>query len=71
MFHIEGPASAIEELERNMRLNEDILRYLTVKIDKLPDGPSVMMTARPDVRDAQIVTKTTFLLKATRPAIPN
>ena len=48
MFHIEAPASAIEELERNMRFNEDILRYLTVKIDKLPDGPSVMMTARPD-----------------------
>ena len=48
MFHIEAPASAIEELERNMRLNEDILRYLTVKIDKLPEGPSVMMTARPD-----------------------
>ena len=48
MFHIEAPGSAIEELERNMRLNEDILRYLTVKIDKLPDGPSVMMNARPD-----------------------
>ena len=48
MFHIEAPASAIEELERNMRLNEDILRYLTVKIDQLPDGPSAMMTARPD-----------------------
>ena len=48
MFHIEAPASTIEELERNMRLNEDIFRYLTVKIDKLPEGPSVMMTARPD-----------------------
>ena len=48
MFHIEAPASTIEELERNMRLNEDILRYLTVKIDVLPEGPSVMMTARPD-----------------------
>ena len=48
MFHIEGPASAIGELERNMRLNEDILRYLTVKIDRLPEGPSVMMTVRPD-----------------------
>ena len=49
MFHIEAPAGTIEELERNMRLNEDILRYLTVKIDKLPEGPSVMMTARPDL----------------------
>ena len=48
MFHIEAPSSTIQELERNMRLNEDILRYLTVKIDKLPEGPSVMMTARPD-----------------------
>ena len=48
MFHIEAPASTIEELERNMRLNEDILRYLTVKIDRLPEGPSVMMAARPD-----------------------
>ena len=48
MFHIEAPASTIEELERNMRLNEDILRYLTVKINNLPEGPSVMMTARPD-----------------------
>ena len=48
MFHIDAPSSAIEELERNMRLNEDILRYLTVKIDNLPEGPSVMMTARPD-----------------------
>jgi len=48
MFHIEAPSSTIQELERNMRLNEDILRYLTVKIDQLPEGPSVMMTARPD-----------------------
>lgn len=48
LFHIEAPASTIEELERNMRLNEDILRYLTVKIDNLPEGPSAMMTARPD-----------------------
>ena len=48
MFHIDAPSSTIEELERNMRLSEDILRYLTVKIDNLPEGPSVMMTARPD-----------------------
>ena len=48
MFHIEAPSSTIQELERIMRLNEDILRYLTVKIDKLPEGPSVMMTARQD-----------------------
>ena len=48
MFHIDSPPSTIIELERNMRLNEDILRYLTIKIESLPEGPSVMMTARPD-----------------------
>ncbi|GIR55317.1 MAG: hypothetical protein CM15mP62_27880 [Rhodospirillaceae bacterium] len=53
-----------------MRLNEDILRYLTVKIDKLPEGPSVMMTARPDRPRRRIVTKTTFLSKIHTAAIP-
>ena len=48
MFHIDSSSSTIIELERNMRLNEDILRYLTIKIESLPEGPSVMMTARPD-----------------------
>ena len=48
MFHIDSPSSTIVELERNMRLNEDILRYLTIKTESLPEGPSVMMTARPD-----------------------
>ena len=48
MFHIDSPSSTIVELERNMRLNEDILRYLTIKIESLPESPSPMMTARPD-----------------------
>ena len=48
MFHIDSPSSTIIELERNMRLNEDILRYLTIKIESLPESPSVMMTTRPD-----------------------
>ena len=48
MFHIDSPSSTIIELERNMRLNEDILRYLTIKFESLPECPSVMMTARPD-----------------------
>ena len=48
MFHIDSPSSTIIELERNMRLNEEILRYLTIKIESLPESPSVIMTARPD-----------------------
>ena len=32
------------EYERNMRLSEDVLRYLTVRVDELDENPSIMMT---------------------------
>ena len=46
MLNIDSPAGAIHELERQMRINEDILRYLTIKIDTIEEGPSVMMNSR-------------------------
>ena len=46
MLHIDAPAPAIHEMERQMRINEDVLRYLTIKIDAFEEGPSVMMTSR-------------------------
>lgn len=39
----EAPGAAVIELERVLRLNEDVLRSLTVREDALSDGPSVMM----------------------------
>jgi len=46
LLNLEAPADAIQELERQMRINEDILRYLTVRVDELEEGPSVMMQSR-------------------------
>tara|TARA_B100000886_G_scaffold340458_1_gene310168 strand:- start:1285 stop:1767 length:483 start_codon:yes stop_codon:yes gene_type:complete len=43
MIKLEAPPAAIKELERNMRLNEDILRFLTIKVDSLEEEPSVMI----------------------------
>lgn len=43
LLNIDAPASVISELERHMNLNEDILRNLTIKLEKKPEGPSVMM----------------------------
>lgn len=40
---IDAPAAAIAELERQVGLNEDILRYMTVRVDELEAGPSAMM----------------------------
>ncbi|MER2519349.1 MAG: 30S ribosomal protein S6 [Bdellovibrionales bacterium] len=43
LFNIDAPSSAIVEMERNMRLHEDVLRFLTVRVEELEAGPSAMM----------------------------
>ena len=48
LFNLDAPASAVTEMERLMCLNEDILRYLTIRVDALEEGPSVMMQAKSD-----------------------
>jgi small subunit ribosomal protein S6 len=46
LFNIEAPPPAIAELERTMRINEDVLRYLTLRVDKFDEGPSPIMQSR-------------------------
>lgn len=43
MFNIDAPAAAISELERQVGLSEDILRFMTVRVDEMEEGPSAMM----------------------------
>ena len=45
-LNIDAPAPAMAELERTQRINEDVLRYLTVRVDKLEEGPSAVMQAK-------------------------
>ncbi|WP_108484183.1 30S ribosomal protein S6 [Oceaniglobus ichthyenteri] len=46
----DAPAAAVQEMERLMRLHDDVMRVLTIKMDELPEGPSVQMQKR-DERD--------------------
>ncbi len=46
LLNVEAPAPALHEFERNVRLSDDIIRYLTVKVDELTEGPSIVMQAR-------------------------
>jgi small subunit ribosomal protein S6 len=46
LFNIDAPAAAIGELERTMRINEDVLRYLTIRVETLEEGPSPIMLNR-------------------------
>ena len=40
---IDAPAGAIAELERQTNINEDVIRFMTVRVDELEEGPSAMM----------------------------
>ena len=46
LLNIEGPSAAVLEMERQMRINEDILRFMTIKVDELEEGPSAMLQKR-------------------------
>lgn len=43
LMNIDAPPAALAEMERNMRLNEDVLRYMSIRVDEHEEGPSVMM----------------------------
>ena len=45
-MNIDAPAPAIAEMERQMRLNEDVLRYLTIRVEEHETEPSAMMKSR-------------------------
>ncbi len=47
----DAPAAAVQEMERLMRLHDDVMRVLTVKVDSHEEGPSVQMQKRDDRGD--------------------
>ena len=46
LMNLDAPPAAVAELERTMRINEDVLRYLTIRVEELEEGPSAMLRAR-------------------------
>jgi len=46
LMDIDAPAAAIQEMERQMRISEDVLRYMTIAVEKHEEGPSAMMQKR-------------------------
>jgi small subunit ribosomal protein S6 len=51
LLNVEAPAAALNEIERQERLNEDVLRYLTIRVEALEEGPSAMMRKSDRDRD--------------------
>jgi small subunit ribosomal protein S6 len=48
LMNIDAPPAALVEMERQMRINEDVLRILTVRVDEHEEGPSAMLRKRED-----------------------
>jgi len=48
LFNLDAPPASVHEMERNMRLNEDVLRYMTIRIEKLREEPSPIMQGKGD-----------------------
>ncbi len=46
LMDLDAPPAAVSEMERQMRLSEDVLRFMTVKVEAHEDGPSAMMQKR-------------------------
>ena len=51
LLNIEGPGAMVAELERQTRINEDVIRYMTIRVDEHEEGPSAMM--RKNERDSK------------------
>ena len=47
----DAPATAVQEMERLMRLHDDVMRILTIKVDAHEEGPSIQMQKRDDRGD--------------------
>jgi small subunit ribosomal protein S6 len=43
LLNIDGPSAAIAEIERQERISEDVIRYLSIRVDEHEEGPSAMM----------------------------
>jgi small subunit ribosomal protein S6 len=46
LMNVDAPYPAVAEMERQMGLNEDILRNMTIRVEALEEGPSAMMQSR-------------------------
>lgn len=51
LLGLEAPPAAITEMERLLRLNEDVLRFLTIRVPAIEEGPSAILARRGDDRE--------------------
>jgi small subunit ribosomal protein S6 len=43
LMNIDAESAAVNEMERQMRLHDDVLRYMTIRVEEHEEGPSAIM----------------------------
>ena len=51
LMNIDAPSAAVAEMERVQRINEDIIRVMTIRVEELEEGPSAVLRAREERDD--------------------
>ena len=51
LLNLDAPSAAVAEVERQERISEDVIRYLTVRVEEHEEGPSAMMRKADRARD--------------------
>jgi small subunit ribosomal protein S6 len=46
LINIDAPAAAVHEMERLQRINENVMRYMTIAVEELEEGPSPILARR-------------------------
>ena len=46
LMNLDASTDAVHEMERNMRIHEDVLRHLTIRVEELEEGPSIIMQSK-------------------------
>ena len=51
LLNLNAPAKAISELERQLKINEDVLRFMTLRVEKIDEAPSAILSRKSDERE--------------------
>jgi small subunit ribosomal protein S6 len=51
LLNISAPAAAVAEMERQMGINEDILRFMTIRVEEVEEAPSAILSRKSDDRE--------------------
>lgn len=51
LLGLDAPSPVVQEMERQLTLNEDVLRFMTIRVDEISEEPSVILSRKSDDRE--------------------